>query len=154
MFDILGGKALFFNNLVDIDVVVGLMCEFQDVDFIFVIFKYINLCGVVIWLMFFQAWMDVFVVDNVFVFGGILIVNMMVDLVIVQEIDKIFYEVFIVLDFVLEVQEFFLKKKKCILFCIKVFYVYECSFKSLFNGVIEQDINLKMEIVEELEMVI
>jgi phosphoribosylaminoimidazolecarboxamide formyltransferase/IMP cyclohydrolase len=153
MFDILGGKALSFNNLVDIDAAVGLMREFQDAAPTFAILKHTNSCGVATRPTLLQAWTDALAADNVSAFGGILIANTTVDLATAQEIDKIFYEVVIAPDFAPEAQELLSKRKKRILLRIKAFYAHERSFKSLLNGVIEQDTDLKMETAAELKTV-
>jgi phosphoribosylaminoimidazolecarboxamide formyltransferase/IMP cyclohydrolase len=153
MFDILGGKALSFNNLVDIDAAVGLMREFQGADPTFAILKHTNSCGVATRSSLLEAWTDALAADNVSAFGGILIANTTVDLATAQEIDKIFYEVLIAPGFAPEALEFLSKKKKRILLRIKEFYAHKRSFKSLLNGVIEQDTDLKMETAEALETV-
>lgn len=151
MFETLGGKALSFNNLVDIDAAVGLMREFQDAGPTFAILKHTNSCGIATRSTLLQAWIDALAADNVSAFGGILIANTTIDLATAQEIDKIFYEVLIAPGFAPDAQAFLSKKKKRILLRIKAFHTHQQSFKSLLNGVIEQDTDLKMETAAELE---
>lgn len=153
LFDTLGGKPLSFNNLVDIDAAVGLMREFQNAGPTFAILKHTNSCGVATRETLQQAWADALAADNVSAFGGILIANTTVDLRTAREIDKIFYEVLIAPDFAPDAFELLSKKKKRILLRIKAFPAPPRSFKSLLNGVIEQDTDLKMETAAELETV-
>ena len=152
-FDTLGGKALSFNNLVDIDAAVGLMAEFVEAEPTFAILKHTNSCGVAIRPTILEAWKAALAGDNISAFGGILIANTEIDLVTAQEIDKIFYEVLIAPSFAADALELLQKKKKRILLQIKHFDRQEKSFKSILNGVIEQDTDLKMEQAEEFNTV-
>ncbi len=150
MFDILGGKELSYNNLVDIDAAVGIMAEFKDADPTFAVLKHTNACGVATRPTVLEAWKAALAGDNVSAFGGILISNTPIDLATAEEIDKIFYEVLIAPGFAADAQEFLSKKKKRILLIIKDFHINARSFKSLLNGVIEQDTDRKIETTEDL----
>ena len=151
MFEKIGGKELSYNNLVDIDAAVGLMREFRDAGPTFAILKHTNSCGVATRPTILQAWKDALAGDNVSAFGGILISNAAIDLATAQEIDQIFYEVLIAPAFEADALEFLSKKKKRILLRIKGWQANRRSFKSLLNGVIEQDTDLKAETAEELK---
>jgi phosphoribosylaminoimidazolecarboxamide formyltransferase/IMP cyclohydrolase len=153
MFDILGGKALSYNNLVDVDAAVGLMAEFRDADPAFAILKHTNACGVAIRPTLVQAWKDALAGDPISAFGGILIGNRPIDLETATEIDQIFYEVLIAPGFNEDALAFLQKKKKRILLRIKDFHVRPTTFKSLLNGVIEQDNDLKIETEKDLRPV-
>lgn len=151
MFDKLNGKELSFNNLVDVDAAVNLMAEFQDAAPTFAVLKHTNSCGVASRPTILEAWKAALAGDNISAFGGILIANTTIDLATAQEIDKIFYEVVIAPDFDADALELLCKKKKRIVLKIKDFYRHQKSFKSLLNGVIEQDTDLKVESREELK---
>ncbi|MCO6475755.1 MAG: bifunctional phosphoribosylaminoimidazolecarboxamide formyltransferase/IMP cyclohydrolase [Phaeodactylibacter sp.] len=153
MFEKIGGKELSYNNLVDIDAAVGLMREFRDAEPTFAILKHTNSCGVATRPTILQAWKDALAGDNVSAFGGILISNTAIGLATAQEIDKIFYEVLIAPAFDADALEFLSKKKKRILLRIKEWHANRRSFKSLLNGVIEQDTDLKTESADELKAV-
>lgn len=153
VFDILGGKAISYNNLVDIDGAVSIMSEFQDADPTFAVLKHTNTCGVATRPTILEAWKAALAGDNISAFGGILIANRPIDLATATEIDKIFYEVLIAPDFAADALAFLQKKKKRILLRIKNFSVRETTFKSLLNGVIQQDTDLKTEVKEDLEVV-
>lgn len=153
LFDKLNGKALSYNNLVDIDAAVALMAEFKDADPTFAILKHTNACGVATRSSVLEAWTDALAADNISAFGGILICNHEIDLATAQEINKLFYEVLIAPSFAADALELLSAKKKRILLQIKEFAVQSRSFKSLLNGVIEQETDLKMESADDLEVV-
>lgn len=153
MFDKLNGKALSFNNLVDIDAAVSLMAEFKDADPTFAILKHTNACGLATRNSIHEAWEAALAGDNISAFGGILISNTTIDLATAEAIDQIFYEVVIAPDFEEAAKEHLCKKKKRVLLKIKDFQVQSRSFKSLLNGVIEQDTDLKAEVANDLEVV-
>jgi phosphoribosylaminoimidazolecarboxamide formyltransferase/IMP cyclohydrolase len=147
----LGGKPISYNNLVDIDAAVQIMREFKDAAPTFAILKHTNTCGLASRPTLYGAWTAALACDNVSAFGGIFICNKSVDLATAQEIDKLFYEVLIAPDFDADAFELLSKKKKRILLKIKDYYVNKRSFRSLLNGVVEQDMDLKQETVEDLK---
>ena len=153
IFDNLNGKAISYNNLVDIDGAVSIMSEFQDADPTFAILKHTNTCGVATRSTVLEAWKAALAGDNISAFGGILIANRPIDLATATEIDKIFYEVLIAPEFEADALELLKKKKKRILLRIKDFSIRKTTFKSLLNGVIQQDTDLKTETREDLEVV-
>ena len=147
------GKALSYNNLVDIDAAVGLMREFVDAKPTFAVLKHTNSCGVASRDSILDAWKAALAGDNISAFGGILIANSAIDLATAEEIDKIFYEVLIAPSFDADALAFLSKKKKRVLLKIKSFDVQERSFKSLLNGVIEQQTDLQTEEASQLKVV-
>jgi phosphoribosylaminoimidazolecarboxamide formyltransferase/IMP cyclohydrolase len=58
IFDILGGKALSYNNLVDVDAAVSIMRELVDGDPAVAILKHTNACGVAVRSTLAEAWKD------------------------------------------------------------------------------------------------
>ena len=152
MFEKLSGKELSYNNLVDVDAAVNLMAEFKDADPAFAVLKHTNACGVAVRPTLIEAWKAALAGDNISAFGGILICNRAMDLETAQEIDQLFYEVLIAPAFNEDAFEFLSKKKKRVLLKIKNFYVHKKSFKSLLNGVIEQDADLKTETATDFEV--
>ncbi len=153
LFHKLGGKELSFNNLVDIDAAVQIMSEFQDSAPTFAILKHTNACGVATRDTVNQAWKDALAGDPVSAFGGILICNQAIDLQTAEEINTLFYEVLIAPEFNDDAKELLLKKKKRILLKLNYYPAERKSFKSILNGVIEQDSDLHMELKDDLEIV-
>ena len=151
MFNRLGGKELSFNNLVDVDAAVALMKEFKDDEPTFAVLKHTNACGVATRGTVLEAWHAALAGDPVSAFGGILICNTEIDLATAEEINKLFYEVLIAPSFSTEAKDLLMKKSKRILLELRHYGVQEKSYKSLLNGVIVQDTDLKGETVESFE---
>ena len=152
MFVKLGGKAISYNNLVDIDAAVQIMREFKGAEPTFAILKHTNSCGLATRPSLIEAWHAALACDNISAFGGIFICNRSLNLATAQEIDKLFYEVVIAPDFDADALELLQKKKKRILLKIKDFFVRPRSFRSLLNGVVEQDTDLKIESADDLRV--
>ncbi len=153
VFEKLSGKGLSFNNLVDIDSAVQLMAEFESDDPTFAVLKHTNACGVATRDNIFDAWTAALAGDPVSAFGGILIANAKIDLATAEEINKLFYEVLIAPDFDDDALELLKGKKKRILLKINKFYRQSNSFKTILNGVIQQDMDLKAEVSDDLKVV-
>lgn len=152
MFDKLGGKALSYNNLVDIDAAVGLMREFKDNDPTFAVLKHTNACGVATRPTIFEAWEAALAGNPVSAFGGILIANQSINLATATSINKLFYEVLIAPDFHADALELLQKKKKRVLLKIKTFDAAAKTYKSLLNGVIVHDTDLAIEVEGDLNI--
>lgn len=153
MFTKISGKALSYNNLVDIDAAVGIIAEFADAAPTFAILKHTNTCGVATRPTLLEAWEAALAADNVSAFGGILIANTTLDLATAEAVDNIFYEVIIAPDFAPEALELLQKKKNRILLQAKHFQIQNKSFRSLLNGVIQQDSDLQTEVATDLTTV-
>jgi phosphoribosylaminoimidazolecarboxamide formyltransferase/IMP cyclohydrolase len=153
VFDKLQGKAISYNNLVDIDAAVQLMREFQLGKPAFAILKHTNACGVARRHTLLEAWQAALACDTTSAFGGIFITNTKVDVPTAQEINKLFYEVLIAPDFEAAALEILKKKEQRILLKIKTFEVKKRAFRSLLNGVVEQDADLKTETEADLKTV-
>lgn len=153
VFDKLSGKAISYNNLIDIDAAVQLMREFQLGKPTFAILKHTNACGVARRHTLVDAWKAALACDSTSAFGGIFITNTTVDLETAQEINKLFYEVLIAPEFDAGALELLRKKEQRILLRIKSFEVRPRSFRSLLNGVVEQDTDLQTETEADLKVV-
>jgi phosphoribosylaminoimidazolecarboxamide formyltransferase / IMP cyclohydrolase len=153
IFDKLGGKAISYNNLVDIDAAVQLMREFQVGKPCFAILKHTNACGVARRHTLIEAWEAALACDSTSAFGGIFICNATVDLATAEAINKLFYEVLIAPDFAPDALALLQKKDQRILLKIKSFEIKKRTFRSLLNGVVEQDADLKTETEADLRTV-
>lgn len=153
IFEKIQGKAISYNNLVDIDAAVQLMREFQLGKPCFAILKHTNACGVARRHTLLEAWQAALACDTTSAFGGIFITNTRVDVATAQEINKLFYEVLIAPDFDPEALEILKKKDQRILLRIKTFEVKKRAFRSLLNGVVEQDADLRTETEADLKTV-
>jgi len=143
MFTKLNGKELSYNNLVDVDAAVALIDEFEDPTF--AILKHTNACGIASRTTVKQAWLDALACDPVSAFGGVLITNVKVDLETAQEINNLFFEVLIAPSYQPEAVELFSKKKNRVILQRNEVELGKKQFKTLLNGVIEQDKDLIIE---------
>lgn len=153
VFDKLGGKAISYNNLIDIDAAVQLIREFRVGKPTFAILKHTNACGVARRVTLLEAWEAALACDSTSAFGGIFVTNTPIDLATATAINKLFYEVLIAPDFDADALELLKKKDARILLKQKNFDVRPRSFRSLLNGVVEQDTDLKIETEADLRPV-
>lgn len=150
MFEKISGKELSFNNLVDVDAAVNLMSEFVDEPPTFAVLKHTNTCGVATRDTVLESWKEALAGDPVSAFGGILISNSTIDLATAEEIHQLFYEVLIAPDFTPEALDLLQQKKKRVLMKIKRWHVNDHSFKSILNGVIQQDTDKSVETAAQM----
>ena len=143
IFDKLNGKEISYNNLLDIDAAVKLINEFDETTF--VIMKHNNACGVASRPKLIEAWEQALSGDPVSAFGGILITNTKLDKETATEINRLFFEVIIAPDYENEAFEILRQNKKRIILIQKEFDFPKKQFRSLLNGVIAQDADLKTE---------
>ncbi len=153
MFDVLNGKALSYNNLVDVDAAVRLMREFQNDAPTFAILKHTNACGVATQKTLVEAWKTALAADPISAFGGILICNKIIDLATAELINPLFYEVLIAPDFKPDALAALKTKKTRILLRIKNVAAPTKMFKNLLNGVIQQDADHRTETRNDLKFV-
>jgi phosphoribosylaminoimidazolecarboxamide formyltransferase/IMP cyclohydrolase len=118
-----------------------------------VIIKHTNPCGVATRPTLAEAWKDALACDPVSAFGGIITVNRPVDLESAKEINKLFFEIIIAEEYENEALELLKSKKNRIILCRKPFTFAGQQFKSLLNGVIAQERDLKVEYAEEFNHV-
>jgi phosphoribosylaminoimidazolecarboxamide formyltransferase/IMP cyclohydrolase len=144
MFTKLNGKELSYNNLVDVDAAVALIDEFKTEPTI-AILKHTNACGIASRSFIKEAWMDALACDPVSAFGGVIISNEEIDAATATEIDKIFYEVLIAPAYTDEAVKVLQGKKNRIILIRQPVELPEKQFKTLLNGVIEQDKDLVIE---------
>jgi phosphoribosylaminoimidazolecarboxamide formyltransferase/IMP cyclohydrolase len=112
-FKVLSGKALSYNNLLDVDSALSLLAEFEEPTLVIV--KHNNACGLASRDTMLEAWKDALAGDPVSAFGGILAANRPLDLDCAKEIDGIFYEVLIAPSFSTEAIDLLTRKKNRIL---------------------------------------
>ncbi len=151
MFTQLHGKEISYNNLLDIDAAVCLISEFTDPTF--AILKHNNACGLATRPTIAEAWKDALAGDPVSAFGGVLITNGTVNEAAAEEINKIFFEVIIAPAYTDGALEILKQKKNRIILVIKKALDTKRQFRSILNGALVQDRDLKVEITEDLKQV-
>jgi phosphoribosylaminoimidazolecarboxamide formyltransferase/IMP cyclohydrolase len=152
IFEQLNGKELSYNNLVDVDAAVNLVQEFSG-ETAFVIIKHTNACGVATGTTVKEAYLKAFQADTVSAFGGILATNSKIDLAAAEEINKLFFEILIAPAYDSNALELLKSKKNRMILLQKQTLRETKQFKSLLNGVIEQDLDLKTDSREDLKTV-
>jgi phosphoribosylaminoimidazolecarboxamide formyltransferase / IMP cyclohydrolase len=151
LFDKLHGKELSYNNLVDVDACISLLDEFDETAF--VIIKHTNACGVATAPTVHEAYKNAFACDTISAFGGVLATNGTVDKASAEEMNSLFFEILIAPDFTPEAMEVLQSKKNRILLKRKPVAFGKKMFKTLLNGVLEQDKDLATETAAEMKTV-
>ena len=151
IFDQIHGKEISYNNLLDINAAVDLIDEFDETTF--AILKHNNACGLASRETLLQAWIDALAGDPVSAFGGVLITNCPIDKATAEEINKIFFEVIIAPDYDVNALEILTQKKNRIILVRKEAALPRQQYRSVLNGVLVQDRDLKTETPEDCKPV-
>ncbi len=151
MFTKWSGKELSYNNLLDVDAAVNLISEFTDATF--AILKHNNACGIASRPKLADAWKAALAGDPTSAFGGVLITNNPVDLASAEEINKLFFEVIIAPAYDVNAMDVLKAKPNRIILQQKETKLAAKSFRTLLNGVIEQDKDLKTETTTDMQTV-
>jgi phosphoribosylaminoimidazolecarboxamide formyltransferase/IMP cyclohydrolase len=147
------GKAISYNNLLDIDAAVNLMLEFYDGKPAFGILKHNNACGFAVREQLSEAYADALAADPVSAFGGVLISNKPMDLQTAQAVHELFCEVVIAPGYDHEALELLKQKKNRILLIQKEASLSSETLRTCLNGYLVQDKDTKTDQKEELETV-
>ena len=151
MFEQLHGKEISYNNLLDIDSAVSLINDFDELTV--AILKHTNACGLASRNTLLQAWKDALAGDPLSAFGGIIVTNTEIDEETAIEIDKIFSEVIIAPSYTEKALEIFKKKKNRRILIQKKKINDKKQFRTILNGVLYQDKDLKTESKTDFEYV-
>ncbi len=137
VFEQLSGKALSYNNLLDVDAALNLMVEFSEPTF--AIIKHTNACGVASRPHIEEAWIHALSGDTVSAFGGILIANRNITPEIAYSINELFFEVLIAPGYEAESLEILMQKKNRILLRQLKPLTTASQFRSALTGVLCQN---------------
>ena len=151
MFTQVHGKEISYNNLLDIDAAVSLISEFDDITF--AILKHNNACGIASRETILDAWKDALAGDPVSAFGGVLISNTAIDAATAEEINKIFFEVIIAPSYSEDALEILKQKKNRIILIQNCKNNTKMQFRSILNGALVQERDLKNETKDDLTQV-
>lgn len=151
IFDQLNGKALSYNNLVDLEAAIALVGEFQEPSF--VIIKHTNACGVATCSTLSEAWDAALAADPVSAFGGVLAANRIIDIETANKVNELFFEIIIAPDFEKNAIEVLKSKKNRIILQIKPIDFQAKQFRSVLNGVLVQDRDTITETAQQLQVV-
>ena len=151
VFNQLHGKAISYNNIVDIDAAIALIREFSEPTF--VIIKHTNACGVASRTNLKDAWCDALACDPVSAYGGVIIANRTIDAGVAEELNKLFFEILVASEYGDKAIEILKSKKNRILLQKKSVDFSELQFKSILNGALEQEKDLKTETETDFHLV-
>lgn len=151
VFEILNGKELSYNNLVDVDAAINLIKEFTEPTF--VVIKHTNACGVATRKTALEAWKAALAGDSVSAFGGIIITNVKVDSETAKAVNEIFFEVLLAPEYDADALALLKAKKNRIILRTKNTEFSQWQTKTLLNGVISQNVDFKSETKADLKPV-
>ncbi len=147
----LNGKDISYNNLLDIDSAVSLINEFEETTF--AILKHNNACGLASRKNLNEAWNEALSGDPISAFGGVLICNKEIDEVTAESINKIFCEIIIAPSFNTNALNILKTKKNRIILVLKDCALPKKQFRTILNGVLEQDKDLKKDTISDMKPV-
>lgn len=148
-FSQLHGKEISYNNLLDIDVAVNLIEDFDETTF--VIMKHNNACGLASREKLVDAFNDALAGDPVSAFGGVLACNREVDAATAQEMNKIFIEVCIAPGYTSEALEILTQKKNRIILVKKDFERESWQCRTVLGGALVQERDSHVETPQEFK---
>jgi phosphoribosylaminoimidazolecarboxamide formyltransferase/IMP cyclohydrolase len=151
VFDQLHGKAISYNNLIDLESADNLVREFTEPTF--AIIKHTNACGIASRAKTLDAWKDALAGDPVSAYGGVIVTNCTIDLETAQEINKLFFEIISAPAYHEDALAVLKTKKNRIILKRKTTEFSPVQFRSVLNGVLVQDKDLKVETAEDLKVV-
>jgi len=150
VYEQLHGKAISYNNLLDLDAAIHLIDDFDETTF--AVIKHNNACGLACRKNLTQAWKDALAGDPVSAFGGVLVTNRTVDAATAAEINKIFFEIILAPDYEPDALETLKSKKNRIILKKKPAVYPKEQFRSVLNGVLWQERDTITETKNQLEI--
>ncbi len=153
LFDKLNGKELSYNNLLDVDAAVALIDEFRNAPPTFAILKHNNACGVSTRNTVAEAYAAALAGDPTSAFGGILVCNKPITREAAKLIHELFCEVIIAPGYEPEALELLAQKANRIILRRKDAVLPVQQVRTLLNGFIAQDKDVKTETAQDLRMV-
>lgn len=168
VFEQLHGKALSYNNLLDVDAAIALISEASRLyghhemhspagasegvlkssegdnkpekpsACCFAIIKHTNVCGMAVRENLLSAWTDALAGDPVSAFGGILVTNDLITVDVASAISEIFFEVLIAPGYTSESLALLTQKKNRILLRSKGVFMCGEQYRAVLNGLLWQ----------------
>jgi phosphoribosylaminoimidazolecarboxamide formyltransferase/IMP cyclohydrolase len=143
IFDLLNGRELSYNNLVDVEASLLLVSEFEAPTF--AIIKHTNSCGLASRATLLEAYNAAYACDPTSAFGGVLACNRTIDAETAHAMNALFFEVVTAPDYTPEALDILKQKKNRIIIKLKKAINNKTMFKSLLNGVLEQQMDWSAE---------
>ncbi len=151
VFEKLHGKAISYNNILDLDAAINLINNFDETTF--AVIKHNNACGLACRNTLLEAWKDALAGDPVSAFGGVLIANRTINAITAAEINKIFFEIILAPDYEPEALKILQSKKNRIILKTKPFNASKMQFRSVLNGALVQEKDMVSETPGQLKSI-
>jgi phosphoribosylaminoimidazolecarboxamide formyltransferase/IMP cyclohydrolase len=151
LYELLGGKALSYNNLLDMDAALRAIRDFDPGTF--VIIKHTNACGIATGNSAAEAYSRALACDPVSAFGGILITNLPVDLAAAQAMHSQFFEVLLAPQISTEALALLQQKANRRIIRYKHLNLPRREQRSILNGLLVQETDRAVSTPETLEIV-
>lgn len=152
IYEVLHGKELSYNNMLDIDAAYSVISEFANDEPTCSIIKHGNPSGVATSVTLLDAYKRAFATDTVSPYGGIIIFNKKLDLETAIEADKIFSEIILAPGFEKDALGLLVKKKNRRLVSFK-FSKEANELRSITGGYLYQEKDNLVLKPEELKVV-
>ncbi len=152
-FEQLSGKALSYNNLVDLDSAADIIREFGSDEPTFAILKHTNTCGLATRPRLSEAYQAALGGDPLSAFGGVLIANRTIEMDTASLIHELFCEIVVAPDYAPEAIELLRGKKNRILLLQKQQNFSNLRYRSLLNGALLQHADRTTESASDLKVV-
>jgi len=151
MFEQLNGKALSYNNLLDIDATLAFCDEGHDATVVIV--KHNNACGMACANDLSTAWDRALEADPVSAFGGVIACNQEVDLATAEKMNSLFFEVVMAPSYSADALELLKSKKNRIILRVKEVKRPDYLLRSTLNGALIQARDAHSDCREDLKAV-
>lgn len=136
--DVFHGKALSFNNILDLDAGLRLLSEFVEAQPTCAILKHTVPCGVATASTIHESWTQAYASDPTSPFGGILLFNREIDAETASALDEIFSEMVVAPSFSKEAEQLLTQKKNRRLVRIKKYPSEPLQLQSMLDGILAQ----------------
>lgn len=145
------GKELSYNNLLDVDAAIGLIREF-DLPTVAII-KHNNACGLASDASLMKAWEKALAGDPVSAFGGIIATNTTINREEAEAMNSLFFEVLLAPEITPDALLILQSKKNRMILLTKPFDTPKVLYRSVLNGILEQETDHITEGSEHLKTV-
>jgi phosphoribosylaminoimidazolecarboxamide formyltransferase/IMP cyclohydrolase len=151
VFTQLHGKELSYNNLLDVDAAISLISDFSEPTV--AVIKHNNACGLASAPLLLTAWEKALAGDPVSAFGGIIITNREIDKEVAEAMNSLFFEVLLAPSFTEDALAVLQTKKNRMLLKTNTFSPPKQVFRSVLNGILEQEADHQTETEKDLKTV-
>lgn len=151
--EVLGGKALSYNNYLDASAACSIAADFADGVPCVVLAKHGNPCGVGCGESASEAFQNAFRADRISPYGGILACTATVDLELVKELKGIFLEIVIAPDFDDDALARLQKRKNLRILKMPIATDSALLLRSIWGGLLVQEPDLALETASEWTVV-